>query len=89
MLTRLLILGSLSILTACAEPTVETRIVVPTISADLRTPVPVPARRVTTLRASTALNGELIDALTTANARITTIDTILTQAEARAEGRPR
>lgn len=86
--TRLLILGSLTILTACGAPEVQTRLIVPEISDDLRRPVPIPGRRVTTLGASTTLNGELIFALTAANAKIRTIDRILTCAEAHADKKP-
>ena len=81
MLTRLLIPASLTFLTACAEPRTETRMVVPEVSMDLRTPVPISDRRAATLRDLSILATEHLGAAQAANAQIVAIDEILTCAE--------
>ncbi len=88
MLTRLLILGSLISLTACGETRVETRMIVPQVSADLRTPVPISDRRAETLRDLSILATEHLVAAQSANAQIVATDAILTCAEAQAAGAP-
>jgi len=87
MLTRLLILASLTFSTACA-PRVETRLIVPQVSEDLRQPVPISDRQARTLRDLTVLATEHLVAAQQANAQIVAIDKILTCAEARAELNP-
>ncbi len=58
----------------------------PKVSTDLRTPVPISDRRAETLRDLSILATEHLVAAQSANAKIKSIDTILTCAEARAEG---
>lgn len=60
-----------------------TQWVVADVPAELRQPVPVPDRPVRTLRDATLLIVDYDQALVEANSRITAIDEILTQAEAR------
>jgi len=88
MRTLLLILGSLSFLTACGDPQIETRLIVPKVSADLRTPVPISDRRAATLRDLSLLATEHLVAAQSANAKIVATDAILTCAEAQAAGKP-
>jgi hypothetical protein len=65
---------------------VETRVIVPQVSADLRQPVPISDRRAETLRDLSLLATEHLVSAQAANDKITTIDTILRCAEARAAG---
>lgn len=85
MRTLILILASASFLTACDEA-IQTKIVVPEVPADLRTPVPLSERQAKTLRDLTILATEHLHSAQQANGQITAIDTILTCAEARAAG---
>lgn len=82
-----LILASLSFLTACAGQ-VETRLVVPEVSDDLRSPVPISDRRAETVRVLAIVATEHLVAAQEANAKITAIDEILTCAEAQAAEKP-
>jgi len=61
---------------------------VPTVSADLRAPVPISDRRAETLRDLSILATEHLVAAQSANAKITAIDAILSCAEAKMEDKP-
>lgn len=83
--TRPLILLLAPFLTACAAPEPEVVLIVPEISADLRTPVPISQRQATTVRELGILATEHLVAAQTANAKIVATDKILTCAEAKSE----
>lgn len=86
MLKLPLILALLTTLSACVKPIPDSRILVPEVSEDLRTPVPISDRRADTLRDLSLLATEHLNSAKAANAKIVTIDQILTCAEARATG---
>ncbi|MEM6738930.1 MAG: hypothetical protein AAF646_02370 [Pseudomonadota bacterium] len=82
MQTPLLTLAFVTLFAGCAT---ETRIIVPDVPEELRTPVPVPDRDPTNVRELTLLAAEAISSTQAANGKITAIDEILDDAEERAE----
>lgn len=84
---HLLILGSLTFLTACGEK-VETRTLVLEIPQQLLTPVPISERRATTLRELSLLATEHLVAAQRANSQLEAIAEIQTCAKARAKQTP-
>jgi hypothetical protein len=63
-----------------------TKLIVPDVPKELREPVPVPARQVTTLADVGVVLADHVEALDAANGRITATDCILKDAEAKAAG---
>lgn len=70
---------TLAFVTLCAGCATETRIIVPDVPEELRTPVPVPDRDPTNVRELALLAAEAITAVQAANSKIAAIDEILTQ----------
>lgn len=68
-------------LSAC-DPTIEYVPVIPDVPRELREPVKVPVRDAATLRDVALILTDHAEALETANGKITTIDCILSMAEA-------
>ena len=64
----------------------QVRLIVPDVPQELRTPVEVPARQVETLADVGVVLADHVEALDTANGRITATDCILKEAEAKAGG---
>lgn len=81
MRTFVLILGSLSFLSACGP---ETRTLVTVVPKELREPCPISDRRAETLRQLAVLATEHLQSAQCANGRIVKIDEILTNAESAA-----
>ena len=79
-----LILASPIFLSACDE-TIQTKIAIPYVPADLRTPVQISDRKAKTLRDLTLLATEHLNSAQAANSKIIATDKILTAAEDRAK----